>query len=143
MKKLHTMIVAAALALATVGCIAGCETKASSLGREMAANAQNVFTTDVLPGLSQEAVKNSILAALAERKWTVTEQSEGRIAAELDASAKRGVHGIIVITFDETTVTITDSSTNSNGQLFVPVRWIKYLQRSIDKSMQLELATAP
>jgi hypothetical protein len=135
MKKISTILIAAMLALTPLAFLSGCETGATAQGKDLAARGENVFTVDVLPGLGADIVKNAVLTALAQRQWTVTSVSDGRIAAELDATEKRGIHGIITITYNDKAVTITDASTDDKGNPFVPVRWMKYLQQSISSAM--------
>jgi len=135
MKKYISLVLAAFLALSFS--LAGCETTASKQGKEMAASGDTSFTVDVVSGLNMTQIKNSILLSLSARGWTVTEQGDGVIYAELDALEKREICGKLAIGFNETAVVIADHSYDSKGNRFVPIRWIKYLMRDINANMLL------
>lgn len=102
---------------------------------------------DVLPGLTQNQVKSSIIDALNGRGWTVDEVKDGSIGTTLHL---RDHTATIRITFDRTQVRIAYvSSTNLNyrnraGRQSIHRNynaWIMYLEQDISRNMQNFSAT--
>lgn len=131
-----SLIIAIILA---VGSFAGCETGAAKQGHSMAANDGNVFTCDVVEGLTLDQVKSAVMLSLAEREWSILEATDTTVSAELDATAKRGIHGYITVSFTDALITITDNSVDAKGNHFVAIRWDKYLVQSLNKFMLVEV----
>ena len=140
MKKYIALVVCMMLALSAP--LANAESTAA-LGREMAANGQNVFKVTVTGDLTTQNVQDLIISALEHRKWTVKSKADGKIEAELDAVARRNLFGKLTITFDNKVITITDNSVDEKGTPIVIMRWVNYLITDIRNGMNSAPVTAP
>lgn len=98
----------------------------------MASQDDRVFTIGIPSGVSSDDVRNCVLLSLSNRRWSADEKADGSIEAELVA---RGIHGHVVITYDDKSITIEDHSTDHEDVPFVPIRWIRYLMRDIRNHM--------
>lgn len=126
---LRAIIVSALLAVSFAQ--VGCETTATKQGRELASQEVSRFTVDIPEGVSPQVVQNSIRLGLTQREWVVTEQGNA-FRAELN---HRNINGVLDIRVEGNQIVIEDHSTNSKGEPFVPIRWIKNLQKDFAVNM--------
>lgn len=108
----------------------GCTTGMTDLGYELAQ--EKKFTKAYSFDFNSPELTKAVLLALQDREWKVTSTS-----SPITASLKyRDCDAKLKITVQDKLVTFNSEGTTLAGEKFVPLRYIDFLKKSIEKHLR-------
>lgn len=114
--------------------ITGCNTSATKEGYELAESGETSMRVSVPAAVEEDAVRQAVINSLIARGWTVDREDSNRISAELN---HREITARLDIAYNGESVVLDSDSYDEEGKAFVPVRWMEYLQRDIERHLAL------
>ncbi|MBN2069481.1 MAG: hypothetical protein JW739_07575 [Opitutales bacterium] len=109
--------------------LTGCETGSSKQGKEMAVSGEDTFYISIPEEMPANGAFRAVTQALINRGWTVEEKTDAKIVATL---AHREYNAKLTFTLEDNQIVIVSDSTK-DGMPDVPIRWIRYLEKDIQK----------